>query len=161
MDRMYYQFPRNIDFERRYGFNADMRYLVKVMASLHGRSGSMEIETPGLDVKRIVDTVKAKRSVFIEITEKKMDFMPMAAENLPKILGNIPQEGIIDYRITVRYSYLDKNFDRAPLKSDVFMVRTRLEEDLTIQVTGIGGQGRTLPEEIANTVETQLKYYKE
>lgn len=162
MDRIYYRFPMEVDFERNYGYNADMRYLVKAIASLHGKSGSVSFETEGPNIKRHVDVVRARRDVLVEITDKKIDFIPLTVDNLSRVLSSIPQSGTIDYRITVRYSYVDnRNFDKMPLKSDVFLVRTTLNGDLNIRVVNIDGQGRTLPEEIANTIETQLKYYKE
>ena len=45
MERIYYRFPQNIDFERRYGYNSDLRYLLKVMASIHGKSGAIDFDT--------------------------------------------------------------------------------------------------------------------
>ncbi|MCD1295121.1 hypothetical protein CUJ83_08935 [Methanocella sp. CWC-04] len=159
MSRVYYHFPREIDFERHYGFNADMRYLMKVMASIHGGSGSMEFETVAPNVNVHVRTVKARRDVVVEVTEKKIDFIPLTQENLTRVLPTLEQDGTVDYRVTVRYSYYDENFQKMTLKSDVFLVRTILGDDLTIQVKLVDGHGRTLPEEIANTIETQLQSY--
>jgi hypothetical protein len=150
MERIYYRFPQNIDFERRYGYSADLRYLLKVMASINGKSGSIEFETPGLDVKQHVDTVRARRDVIVEVSEKRMDFVRLTL---------MPQ-GTVDFRVTVGYTYMDSHFDRRPLESDVFLVRAIVDGDLTLQVVNIKGQGRTMPEEIANTIETQLKSFK-
>lgn len=161
MERIYYQFPAEIDFERRYGYKADFRYLLKVMASIHGQSGSMEFETPGPDVKRHVDTVRARREVSVEVAEKRMDFVKLTPPNVAAALPTLPARGTVDFRVTVGYTYVDKHFDRLPLESDVFLVRSILDDNLTLQVVNIKGQGRTMPEEIANTIETQLKRFKE
>ena len=160
MDRVYYEFPRRIDFERHYGFKGDLRYLVRVMASIHGKSGSMEFDTQGPNVKRNVDTVKARREVMVEVVKDKVDFVRLTQDNTARELSSIPTNGRVDFRVTVMYSYFDKNFDRMPLPSDIFLVRSVLNGDLTLQVTSIEGQGRTLPEEIANTIETQLEHFK-
>ncbi|MGE5403278.1 MAG: hypothetical protein ACM3NG_00310 [Candidatus Doudnabacteria bacterium] len=160
MDRVYYEFPRRIDFERRYGFKRDMKYLVRVMASINGKSGSMEFETQGPNVKRNVDMVKARREVKVDVTKNKMDFVTLTPVHTEQELNTIPANGTVDFRVTVMYTYFDKNFDRMPLQSDIFLVRSILNGDLTLQVTSIDGQGRTLPEEIANTIETQLGHFK-
>ena len=160
MDRVYYEFPRRIDFERHYGFKGDLRYLVRVMASIHGKSGSMEFDTQGPNVKRNVDMVKARREVTVEVVKAKVDFVKLTAANTERELPSIPLNGTVDFRVTVMYSYFDKNFDRLPLPSDIFLVRSILNGDLALQVTSIEGQGRTLPEEIANTIETQLENFK-
>jgi len=160
MDRVYYEFPRRVDFERQYGFKGDMRYLTNVMASINGKSGAMEFETRGPNVKMNVDSVKARRDVMVEVVKDKVDFVKLTPDNTQKELSSIPERGTVDFRVTVMYSYFDKNFNRMPLPSDIFLVRSILNTDLTLQVTSIGGQGRTLPEEIANTIETQLEHFK-
>ena len=160
MDRVYYEFPRRVDFERQYGFKGDMKYLTKVMSSIHGKSGAMEFNTQGPNVKMNVDSVNARREVMVEVVKGKVDFVKLTPDNTQKELSSIPQNGTVDFRVTVMYSYFDKNFNRLPLPSDIFLVRSILNTDLTLQVTSIGGQGRTLPEEIANTIETQLEHYK-
>lgn len=160
MDRIYYHFPSNIDFERSYGYNADMRYFIKVMASIHGKSGSMEFDTPGPDIKRHVDTVRARRDVNVDVAERRVDFLPLTPQNLATVLQGLSPSGTTDFRMTVGYTYVDKNFNRMPLEGDVFLVRANVDGGLTLQISCIKGQGRTTPEEIANTIETQLKNFK-
>ncbi len=160
MERIYYRFPQEIDFERRYGYKADLRYLLKVMASINGKSGSIDFDTPGLDVKRHVDTVRARRDVTVEVSEKRMDFIKLTPPNLAAVLPTLEPYGTVDFRITVGYTYVDSHFDRLPLESDVYLVRVILDGELTLQVATVKGQGRTMPEEIANTIETQLKNFK-
>ncbi|OPY29249.1 MAG: hypothetical protein A4E28_00994 [Methanocella sp. PtaU1.Bin125] len=160
MNRIYYHFPSNIDFERSYGYNADMRYLMKVMASIHGKSGSVEFDTRGLDVKQHVENVRARRDVTVDVAHRRVDFMPLTPQNLTGVLQGLEPSGTADFRVTVGYTYVDKNFNRLPLESDVFLVRATVDGSLTLQVACIKGQGRTLPEEVANTIETQLKIFK-
>ena len=76
------------------------------------------------------------------------------------VLPTLAPDGTVDFRITVGYTYMDSHFDRMPLESDVFLVRAIVDGDLTIQVARVKGQDRTIPEEIANTIETQLKNFR-
>ena len=161
MERIYYRFPQNVDFERQYGYSADLRYLLKVMASIHGKSGAIDFETPGLDVKRHVDTVRARRDVTVEVSEKRMDFVKLTPPNLAAVLPTLTPQGTVDFRFTVGYTYVDSHMDRLPLESDVFLVRAIVDGELTLQVATVKGQGRTIPEEIANTIETRLKNFRE
>jgi len=46
------------------------------------------------------------------------------------------------------------------LVDDVFLVRATLNTDLTLQIAQIHGQGRTIPEEVANTIETVMEHFK-
>jgi len=160
MERIYYHFPSNIDFERNYGYSADMRYLIKAIAGIHGKGGSADFETTGPDVKSHVDSVKAKREVSVEIAEKRVDFLPLTPQNLAAVLPTVTANGSVDFRFTVKYSYLDRNFNRMSLQNDVFIVRATVDGKLNIQVATVDGQGRTIAEEIANTIETQLKHFK-
>jgi hypothetical protein len=161
MERIYYRFPQNVDFERRYGYKSDLRYLLKVMASINGKSGAIDFDTQGPDVKRHVDTVRARRDVTVEVAEKRMDFVKLTPPNLTGVLPTLSPQGTVDFRITVGYTYVDSHFDRLPLESDVFLVRATVDGELTLQVTSVKGQSRTIPEEIANTIETQLRNFRE
>lgn len=160
MERIYYHFPSNIDFERDYGYNADMRYLVKVMASLHGKTGSMNFETQGPDVRTHVESVRARREVSVEIAERRVDFITLAPQNLQNILQTIQPTGSADFRIKVAYSYVDRHYDMMSLKSDTFLIRATVDNGLNLKIAFLDGQARTIPEEIANTIETQLKNFK-
>ncbi len=153
MDRIYYHFPQKIDFERHYGFNRDLKYLVRVMASMYGKSGRMEMDTAGPDVKRNPDLVRARRDLAIDITDKRLDFIPLNAVNTDKVLPTISEKGTIDFRVTVGYTYMDKNYDKMSLIDDVFLVRATLDGDLTLQIANVHGQGRTVAEEVADTIE--------
>jgi len=78
MDRIYYRFPQKIDFEQRYGFNGDLKYLARVMASMYGKSGHMEIDTLGPNVKRNPDAIKARRDIKVDIVQNRLDFVPLS-----------------------------------------------------------------------------------
>ncbi len=160
MDRIYYHFPQKIDFERHYGYNRDLKYLVRVMASMYGKSGRMEMDTTGPNVKRNPDQVRARRDLAIDITDKRLDFLPLNAVNTDKVLSTIPEKGTIDFRVTVGYTYMDKNYDKMSLIDDVFLVRATLNGDLTLQIANVHGQGRTVAEEVADTIEAVMGRFK-
>jgi hypothetical protein len=160
MDRIYYHFPQKIDLERHYGFNRDLKYLVRVMASMYGKSGRMEMDTAGPDVKRNPDQVRARRDLAIDITDKRLDFLPLNAVNTDNVLATIPEKGTIDFRVTVGYTYMDKNYDKMSLIDDVFLVRATLNGDLTLKIANVHGQGRTVAEEVADTIEAVMGHFK-
>jgi hypothetical protein len=160
MDRVNYHFPQKIDFERRYGYSGDLRYLVKVMASMYGKGGRMEFDTAGPNVRTHPLDVKARRDIVVDITDNKVDFLALNEKNTAQVMPSIPQKGTVDFKVTVRYTYIDKNFDKMSLIDDIFMVRTKLNGELLIQITSIHGQGRTTPEEVAETIETMMEHYK-
>ncbi|WP_424357068.1 hypothetical protein [Methanocella sp. MCL-LM] len=160
MERIHYHFPSQTDFERSYGYGADLKFLIKAIAGIHGKTGSAEFETTGPGVRTHQDTVRAKREVYVDIAEKRVDFLPLTPQNLATVLPTISHDGMVDFRFTVKYSYLDKNFNKGLLQNDVFLVRATVDGNLNLQVAVRDGQGRTLPEEIANTIETQLRHFK-
>jgi len=160
MDRIYYHFPQKVDLERHYGFNRDLKYLVRVMASMHGKSGHMEFDTSGPNVKRHPDLVRARRDLAIDITDKRLDFLPLNAVNTDKVLSTIPEKGTIDFKVTVGYTYMDKDYDKMSLIDDVFLVRATLEGDLMLRIASVHGQGRTVAEEVADTIETVMGHFK-
>ncbi len=160
MDRIYYRFPQKIDFERHYGFNGDLKYLARVMASMYGHSGRMEFDTSGPNVKRNPDTVKARRDVRVDVVANKLDFVPLSQVTLAKELGTIPASGTVDFRVTVGYTYMDRNYDKMSLVDDVFLVRAKLDGDLVLQIAHAHGQGRTYPEEVATTIEAVMEHFK-
>lgn len=160
MDRIYYHFPPKADFERRYGFNGDLRYLARVVASMYGKSGHMEIDTSGPNVKRNPDTVKARRDIKVDIVQNRLDFVPLSPATIQKELPGIPADGTVDFRVTVGYTYMDHNYDKMSLVDDVFLVRAIKADELTLLIAQTHGQGRTMPEEVANTIETVMEHFK-
>ncbi len=160
MDRIYYHFPQKIELERHYGFRRDLKYLVRVMASMYGKSGRMEMDTQGPNVKRNPDQVRARRDLTIDITDKRLDFLPLNTMNVDKVLSTIPEKGTIDFRVTVGYTYMDKNFDKMSLVDDVFLVRATLDGELTLKIASVHGQGRTVAEEVADTIEMVMSRFR-
>jgi hypothetical protein len=120
----------------------------------------MEMDTAGPNVKRNPDQVKARRDLTIDITDKRLDFLPLNAVNTDNVLPTIPEKGTIDFRVTVGYTYMDKNYDKMSLVDDVFLVRATLNGDLMLQIASVHGQGRTVAEEVADTIETVMGHFK-
>ncbi|MBU4374190.1 MAG: hypothetical protein KJ714_07090 [Euryarchaeota archaeon] len=153
MKRMYHQFPKEPEFERKYNFRADLPYFVKIMAGMDGQFGNFITDGPD----RKATPIKAKRSIGIEITDKSIDFYPLNKNTLDSVLKDVDAEGIIDFRVNLNYSFLDEKFDRIPFKGDSFLVRTDLENGvLTMKVHHIDGMGRTDCERIADTIVDEI-----
>lgn len=153
MKRIYHQFPKEPEFERKYNFRADFPYLVKIMAGMDGQFGNFITDGPD----RKATPIKAKRSIGIEITDKSIDFIPLNKNTLDSVLKDVTGEGIIDFRVNLNYSFLDEKFDRIPFKGDSFLVRTDLENGvLTMKVHHIDGMGRTDCERIADTIVDEI-----
>jgi hypothetical protein len=153
MKRMYYQFPKEPEFERKFNFKADLPYIVKVMAEMDGQFGNFITDGPD----RKSTPIKAKRSINIEITDKSIDFYPLNKGNMNSVLKDVAAEGIIDFRVNLQYSFLDEKFDRVPFKGDSFLVRTDLENGvLTMKVHHIEGMGRTECEKVADTIVDEI-----
>ncbi len=153
MRRMYHQFPMNPEFERKYNFKEDLPYIVRTMAGMNGQSGQFVTDSPD----RKGRPIHAKRSINIEITDRAVDFYPLNNNTLDSVLKNVDTEGIIDFKVTLHYSFLDDKFDRIPFKGDSYLVRTDLENGvLTLKVHNIDGLGRTESERIADTIVDEI-----
>ncbi len=153
MKRMYHQFPKEPEFERKYNFREDLPYVVKIMAGMDGQFGNFITDGPD----RKATPIKAKRSIGIEITDKSIDFYPLNKNTLDSVLKDVTGEGIIDFRVNLNYSFLDEKFDRVPFKGDSYLVRTDLENGvLTVRVHHIDGMGRTDCERIADTIVDEI-----
>ncbi len=153
MRRTYHQFPTNPEFVRKYNFKENLPYIVKTIAGMDGQSG--EFITDGPDRKG--RPIKAKRSINIELTDKSVDFYPLNNSTLDSVLKDVKNEGIIDFKVTLHYSFLDDKFDRIPFKGDSYLIRTDLENSvLTLKVHNIDGLGRTESERIADTIVEEI-----
>lgn len=153
MKRMYHQFPKEPEFERKYNFKADLPYIVKVMAGIDGQFGTFITDGPD----RKATPIKAKRSINVEITDKSIDFYPLNKNTLNSVLRDITEEGIIDFKVNLKYSFLDEKFERVPFKGDSFLVRTGLENGiLTMKLHHIEGMGRTECERVADTIVEEI-----
>ncbi len=153
MKRMYHQFPKEPEFERKYNFKADLPYIVKVMAGMDGQFGTFITDGPD----RKATPVKAKRSINVEITDKSIDFYPLNKNTLNSVLRDVTEEGIIDFKVNLKYSFLDDKFERVPFKGDSFLVRADLENGiLTMKLHHIEGMGRTECERVADTIVEEI-----
>lgn len=153
MKRMYHLFPKNPEFERKYNFKANLPYIVRVMAGMNEKFGTFITDGPD----RKATPVKAKRSFDIEITDKSVDFYPLNKHTLASVLKDVDSEGIIDFKVDLKYSFLDEKYDRVPFKGDTFLVRTELGNGiLAMKVHHIEGMRRTDCERVADTIVDEI-----
>ncbi|MCE8422894.1 MAG: hypothetical protein J5U17_10550 [Candidatus Methanoperedens sp.] len=153
MKRTYSQFPQKPDFEQKYNFKANLPYIVGVIAGMDGQFGEFITDAP--DIKRT--PIIAKRAINIEISEKRTEFISLNKDNLSNVLKDIDNEGTIDFRIILRYTYLDEKYVRVPFKGDSFLVRTILDNGvLTIKVHRVDGLERTESGRIADTIVDEI-----
>ena len=154
MKRAYHLFPQNPEFERKFRFKADLTFLVRTMAGIDGQFG--EFVTDGPDRK--ATPIKAKRSIGIEIADKSVDFVPLNKNTLDSVLRDVTPIGTIDFKVSLRYSVLDANYNRVGFKGDTYLVRTSLENSiLTMKIHLIDGLARTDCERIADTIVEEIK----
>ena len=154
MKRTYHEFPQKPEFERKYNFRADLPYIVKTLAEMDNQFGTFITDSPDLKGR----TIKAKRSINVDITDRSVNFYPLNKDSLPDVLQDVKNEGIIDFRIALKYSFLDEKFDRVPFKGDSYLVRTQLENGvLTMKIHHIEGMGRTECAKIADTIVDEIK----
>lgn len=154
MKRTYHLYPQEPEFERKFRFAEYLPFLVRIMSGMDGQSG--EFITDGPDRK--ATPVKAKRSIEIEITDKSVDFVPLNKNTLDQVLRDVTPEGTIDFRLILRYSVLDSNYNRIAFKGDTYIIRTNLEGGvLTLNIQLTDGLGRTDCERIADTIVEEIK----
>ncbi len=153
MRRTYHRFPQKPELERKYNFKEDLPYIVKTIAGMDGQSGAFITDSPDMRIRPI----RAKRSISIEIANRSVHFYPLNKYTLEHVLGDIDTEGTIDFRLNLKYSFLDENYDRVPFKGDSYLVRAQLENCiLTMQVHHIEGMGRTECGRIADTIVDEI-----
>ncbi len=154
MKRIYHQFPQKPDFEQKYSFKADIPYIIRTMAAMNGQSGTFITDAPDLKGR----TIAAKRTINVEITDKSTEFYSLDKGVLDSVLADAAGEGTVDFRINLKYSFLDKKYDRVPFKGDSFLVRTNLENGvLKLMVHRVDGMGRTESGRIADTIIDEIK----
>ncbi len=153
MKHMYAQFPQKPEFEQKYNFKADFPYILKTMAGINEKSGTFITDSPDLKGRPI----KAKRSISVEIADRKVDFYPLNKETVEQVIQDVDREGTVDFRVNLKYSLLDEKYDRVPFKGDSYLVRTNLENGvLTMKVHHIDGMGRTKSSRIADTIVDEI-----
>ena len=154
MKRTYHEFPQKPEFERKYNFRADLPYIVRTLAEMDNQFGTFVTDSPDLKGR----TIKAKRSINVDITDRSVNFYPLNKDSLQDVLKDVKNEGTIDFRIALKYSFLDEKFDRVPFKGDSYLVRTQLEGGvLTMKIHHIEGMGRTECARIADTIVDEIK----
>lgn len=153
--RLYHKFPyEDIEFEQKYRYHADLQYLVKVMANINGKFGMFVTES----VVQKGHKIEAKREIGVEIVVNGVDFEPLNNRNLDTLISTIESKGIIDFKINLNYSYLDKNYNRVPFRGDTYLVRASLENDvLILQIHRIDGVGRTETSRLADTIIEEIR----
>lgn len=154
MRRTFHLYPQNPEFERKFRFEEYLPFLVRIMAGMDGQSG--EFITDGPDRK--ATPIKAKRSIGVEITDRSVDFVPLNKNTIDRVLGDVTPEGTIDFRVILRYSVLDSNYNRIGFKGDTYLVRTNLDNGvLTMNIHLADGLGRTDCDRIADTIVEEIK----
>jgi len=152
--RVYHYFPQRVDFEQRYNYRGDLPFLVKTLAGMDEKFGMFITDSPDPRGRPI----QAKRKIRVEIADKKVDFVPLNSKTLDSIIGDIESSGILDFRVTLEYSYLDEKYSRVPFKGDVYLVRSDLKDEiLKLSVHHIEGLGRTDSSRIADTIVDELQ----
>lgn len=153
--RIYRYFPRrDIHFEQRYRYYYDLPYLTRTMAGMDGKFGMFSTTSPDLKGRMI----QAKRELFVYICEDGVEFSSLNIDTVDSVIGDIEPEGTLDFKISLKYSYLDGRFNRVAFSGDDYLVRITLEGDLLIlQIILEAGSGRTECGRIADTMLEELR----
>ncbi len=154
MKRTYHLFPQKPEFERKFRFEEDLPFLVRAMAGLDGQFGTFITDGPD----RKATPINAKRSIEMEIADKSVDFFPLNLHTIDSVLKDVTPEGVIDFKVNLRYSILDEKYDRVAFKGDTYLVRANLDRGvLGMNIHLIDGLGRTDCERIADTIVEEIK----
>nr|QNO48084.1 hypothetical protein HKDIPMJM_00002 [Methanosarcinales archaeon ANME-2c ERB4]QNO48646.1 hypothetical protein LENKHJGJ_00017 [Methanosarcinales archaeon ANME-2c ERB4]QNO50138.1 hypothetical protein MOOMDFED_00006 [Methanosarcinales archaeon ANME-2c ERB4]QNO50254.1 hypothetical protein KDJOFGEH_00006 [Methanosarcinales archaeon ANME-2c ERB4] len=153
--RIYYHFPkRDTHFEQRYRYYGDLPYLVRTMAGIDGKHGMFATESPD----RRGHSIQARRCLEVYIVENNLEFVHLTLDNVEEILGGIESDGMLDFKMPLKYSYLDGKYNRIPFAGDDYLVRANLDGDLlTLQVHLDAGYGRTECGRVADTIVEELR----
>jgi len=153
--RVYYHFPkREPHFEQRYRYYGDLPYLVRTMAGIDGKHGMFSTESPD----RRGHIIQSRREIEVYIVENNLDFAHITLDNVEGHLGGIESDGTLDFKVSLKYSYLDGKYNRVPFAGDDYLVRAHLDGDLlTLKVHLDAGQGRTECGRVADTIVEELR----
>ena len=153
--RVYHRFPqRELHFEQKYRYYGDMPYLVRTMAGIDGKYGMFSTESPD----RRGHSIQAKREIEVCIVENNLDFVHLDLDNVETVLDGIESDGILDFKISLKYSYLDGKYNRIAFAGDDYLVRAHLDGDLlTLKVHLDAGYGRTECGRVADTIIEELR----
>jgi len=152
--RMYRYFPRqDIHFEQSYQYFFDLLCFTRTMAAIDGKFGMFSTPSPDLKGRMI----QAKRDILMQICQNGVDFSPLNIDTVETVIRDIESEGVIDFRMSLKYSYLDGRFNRVAFSGDDYLVRVNFEGDvLNLQIVLEAGPGRTECERIADTILDEL-----
>jgi len=153
--RIYYHFPKgDVHFEQKYRYYEDLPYLVRTMAGLDGRREMFTTESPD----RSGHTVKAKREIAVYIVENNLDFAHLSPASVDAVLVGIESGGMLDFKISLKYSRLDEKYKMIAFTGDDYLVRMHLDGDLlTLTVHLDSGPGRTECRQVADGIVEALR----
>jgi hypothetical protein len=124
------------------------------MANMDGKFGMFVTES----VTKRGHRIQAKREIGVEIVTNGIDFSPLNYDTVEGVLDTLEPEGIVDFRIHLRYSYLDGKYNRVPFRGDIYLVRAILEHELLVlQINHIDGPKRTECGRVADTIIDELR----
>ena len=150
--RMYHRFPvHEVEFTQNYSFWGNLPYIVKTLAGMNNKSGS-------INMKGTSDqTLQVKRDIKVEIAEASMDFKPLGPENMDVVLEDIEDNGTLDFKIKILYSRLDTDYRRVAFNEDTFLVRCELRQGImTLKIHLLNGPEHTNCGEIASTLVDEI-----
>ena len=153
--RIYYHFPKgDVHFEQKYRYYEDLPYLVRTMAGMDGRREMFTTESPD----RRGNTVKAKREIAVYIVENNLDFAHLIPASVDAVLVGIESGGMLDFKISLKYSRLDEKYKMIAFTGDDYLVRTHLDVDLLMLTVHLdSGPGRTECRQVAGTIVDALR----
>lgn len=154
-DFEYRKFPRQAEFTQKYRYKSDLRFLVRVMANLNGTFGMFNTYSPFSHSRRI----QAKREIQVEIMDG-MDFQPLGQDNVEEYRSRVPGEGTVDFKLHLKYSYLDEKYNPVPMRGDDYLVRAEQSGDVLILTVNLEeGPRRTESSRIADTIVDEIRRY--
>ncbi|MCL7414910.1 MAG: hypothetical protein M8349_02455 [ANME-2 cluster archaeon] len=150
--RVYHHFPvDDVEFTQNYSFWGNLPYLVKTLAAMNNRSGSMTLTG---NTGQVLDV---KRNIKVDIAEANVDFKSLAPKDLDAVLEGIENNGMLDFRINILYSRLNKDYSRVAFNEDTFLVRCELNQRILIlKIHKLHGPGHTTCSEIASTMVDEI-----
>jgi hypothetical protein len=153
--RIYYHFPPgDVHFEQKYRYYEDLPYLVRTMTELDGKHEMFTTESPD----RRGDTTKAKREIAVYLVENNLDFAHLSPTSVDAVLVGIESDGMLDFKISLKYSRLDEKYKMIAFTGDDYLVRMHLDGDLlTLAVHLNSGPGRTECRQVASTIVEALR----
>ncbi|MEZ5334968.1 MAG: hypothetical protein R2741_06915 [Methanolobus sp.] len=124
------------------------------MANMDGKFGMFVTES----VTQRGHRIQAKREISVEVVTNGVDFSPLSYDTVEGVLETLEPEGIMDFRIHLRYSYLDGKYNRVPFRGDIYLARAIVESELLVlQINHIDGPKRTECGRVADTIIDELR----